>query len=69
MSTIVWLSIDGALKKCRVDGRAAEMFLGYEAAITRARIKKDYMAVDSLTKCRTEAASHVVELGQYEVWQ
>ena len=66
---IVWLKVGDELKKCRVDGRAAEMFIGYQAAMTRARIKKDYAAVESLTKCRTEAAAQVVALGQYEVCQ
>jgi hypothetical protein len=64
---IVWLEVGGELKKCRVDGRAAEMFIGYQAAIGSARFKKDYATVESLTKCRTEAAAQVVALGHYEV--
>jgi hypothetical protein len=67
MSAIVWLKVDGELKKCRVDGRAAEMFSSYQTLITRARIIKDYDTVFSLTKCRTEAAAQVVVLGHYEV--
>jgi hypothetical protein len=67
MSAIVWLEINGVLKKCRVDGRAAEMLLTYGAAINRAYMHKDFEAVKSLSECRTEAAAHVVELGHYTV--
>jgi len=67
MSAIVWLQINGVLKKCRVDGRAADMLRGYNAAVNSAYMNKDFEAVESFKKCRTEAAAHVVELGHYTV--
>lgn len=67
---IVWLEVDGELKKCRVSEDAGAHFRQLAGQISVALRALDHHAeADALIKERTRVASEIVERGEYEVWQ
>lgn len=67
---IVWLEIDGKLKKCRVSEHAGSLFQQLAAQISISlRVPDHHAAADALIKERTRVASEIVASGEYEVWQ
>jgi len=69
MSAIVWLTVDGELKKCRVSGSVVLELRYIASCLSMARNHDDHDAVTYWTNERIRAANDIVKSGQYEVWQ
>lgn len=67
MSAIVWLSIDGELKKCVVSDSVVIELQYIAGCISMAREHDDHDSVTYWTNERTRAANDIVKSGQYEV--
>ena len=64
---VVWLMVDGSLKKCRVSEQATGIFLMHESALQQARAINNQRLIDSVVGWRTDFAAYIVAIKEYEL--